>query len=283
MTETPTETPPWGRYAELRPDALEQILAETPVAYVPWGALEWHGAHLPLGTEGYMAEALAERAARRTGGVILPTTWWPIATIPHRFSIGMRSETLHELWDGLFSELARIGFRLIVVLSGHHDPGHDLVLMDAAEHATQRYDIVTLAIPPLALVDERMLDHAAHWETALMLTLQPRLVAMEELDGHPLDPGSTGVLGEDPRSATASQGEAALRLTVERLALSVRALLGHGGADILRELYARRRAVYQDYVDRYFRGSWEDATDAWWRAQRAAQATSRSQDKPEEA
>jgi hypothetical protein len=34
-------------FTDLRPDQLEQTLAEAPVAYVPWGALEWHSVHLP--------------------------------------------------------------------------------------------------------------------------------------------------------------------------------------------------------------------------------------------
>lgn len=38
----------------------------------------------------------------------------------------------------------------------------------------------------------------------------------------------------------------------------------HGGPSVLRELYARRRASYQAYVDRYFRGSWEEAIALWW-------------------
>lgn len=268
MSDSPNQAPAWGRYSELRPHELEQILASTPIAYVPWGALEWHGPHLPLGTEGYIAEAIAERAVLRTGGVILPTTWWPIAPIPNRFSIGLRSEVIQELWDNLFAELARVGFRTVVLLTGHHGYGHDLVLMDAAEYALATHDVLVLAIPPMALVDEQMLDHAAHWETALMLALRPRLAALEVLDGQAITVGGMGVLGADPRSATAPQGEAALRLATERIALSVDALQGLDGADILRELYARRRTFSQAYVDRYFRGSWEDAIEAWWGEQK---------------
>src|SRR5262249_53372104 len=119
----------WGRYAELRPDQLEAILAETPVAYLPWGALEWHGPHLPLGLDGFTAEAVAERAVRRTGGVLLPTTWWPITALPHRLSLSIRSEVVQALWDGIFAELARAGFRVVVLLSGHYAQAHELVLM----------------------------------------------------------------------------------------------------------------------------------------------------------
>ena len=258
------DTPAWGRYAELRPDELEQIIATTPIAYVPWGALEWHGPHLPFGLEGFTAEGLAERVVRRTGGVLLPTTWWPITALPHRFSLSIQSEVIQALWDGIFGELARAGFRLVVLLSGHYTEGHELVLMDAAEHAMVEHGLLVLAVPPLALVDEEMLDHAGHWETALMLALRPRMVDLSTLDSAPLHPASSAVLGADPRRATAGQGESALRLATERIFIGVQSLLRHGGPEVLHELYARRRAGYQRYVDRYFRGSWEEAIETWW-------------------
>ena len=254
----------WGRYAELRPDQLEAICAAAPVAYVPWGALEWHGPHLPLGLDGFTAEAVAERAAQRTGGVVLPTTWWPITALPHRFSLSIASEVVQALWDGILAELARAGFRVAVVLSGHYAQGHELVLMDAAEHAISRHGLLVLAVPPLALVDEQMLDHAGLWETALLLAIRPRLVDLATLDGADLDPAKHAVLGDDPRGANQRQGESALALATEQLVVSVNALLASGTADGLRELYARRRAAYRTYVDRYFQGSWEEAILAWW-------------------
>lgn len=257
-------SPPWGRYAELRPDQLEAIVAAAPIAYVPWGALEWHGPHLPFGLDGFTAEALAERVVRRTGGVLLPTTWWPITTLPHRFSLSIPSGVIQALWDSMFAELVRAGFRLIIVLSGHYAQGHELVLMDAAEHAIAVHGVPILAVPPLALVDEEMLDHAGHWETALLLALRPHLVNLDALSSAPLNPRTSAVLGEDPRRATASQGESALILATERIAIGVAALLSENGLSILRELYVRRRASYQQYVDRYFHGSWEEATQAWW-------------------
>jgi creatinine amidohydrolase len=208
---------------------------------------------------------VAERAAQRTGGVVLPTTWWPITALPHRFSLSIASEVVQALWDGILAELARAGFRVAVVLSGHYAQGHELVLMDAAEHAMAEHGLLVLAAPPLALVDEHMLDHAALWETALLLALRPRLVDLAVLDGMELRPAEVAVLGEDPRGATPGQGESALALATERVAASVNALLEHGTPEVLRELYARRRAGYRAYVERYFHGSWEEAIQAWWR------------------
>jgi creatinine amidohydrolase len=269
----------WGRYAELRPAELEAIVAAAPVAYVPWGALEWHGPHLPFGLDGFTAEAVAERAARRSGGVLLPTTWWPITALPHRFSLSIHSQVIQALWDGIFAELARVGFHVVVLLSGHYAHGHELVLMDAAEHAIAAHGLLVLAVPPLALVDEEMLDHAAHWETALLMAIRPRLVDLEALGPGPLRPATTAVLGDDPRRATPTQGEAAITLATDRIAGSVAALLAHGGPDVLRELYARRRAAYQRYVERYFRGSWEEAILAWWHERTAAGQAPKTEDR----
>jgi len=266
--ETTGEERPWGRYAELRPGQLAALVEAAPIAYVPWGALEWHGPHLPFGLDGITAEGVAERVVRRTGGVLLPTTWWPITALPHRFSLSIRSDVIQSLWDGIFAELARAGFRVAVLLSGHYAQGHELVLMDAAEHAMAEHGLLVLAVPPLALVDEEMLDHAAHWETAQLLALRPRLVDLDALSavapGGALLPALTAVLGDDPRRATAGQGESALKLATERIAVGVEALLSHGSPAILRELYNRRRAAYQQYVERYFRGSWEQAILEWW-------------------
>jgi len=274
-----TDAPQWGRYTELRPTELEAIVAAAPVAYVPWGALEWHGPHLPFGLDGFTAEAVAERAVRRTGGVLLPTTWWPITALPHRFSLSIHSQVIQSLWDGIFAELARAGFRVAVLLSGHYAQGHELVLMDAAEYAITAHNLLALAVPPLALVDEEMLDHAAHWETALLMAIRPRLVALDALGAAPLRPATSGVLGDDPRRATPTQGEAALALATDRIAASVTALLTHGGAEVLRELYARRRVGYQRYVERYFRGSWEEAILTWWHDRATAGQEPKTEDR----
>lgn len=262
MLPTP---PPWGRYTELRPEALTAIRTAAPVAYLPWGALEWHGPHLPFGVDGFIAEVVAERTARRTGGVLLPTTWWPITTIPHSDSLSVRSEVIRALWDDIFAGMARAGWKVAVLLSGHYAHGHELALMDAAETAIRKHGLLALGLPPLALVDEEMLDHAALWESSQMLALRPDLVTMESLAAGPLKPQVSAVLGRDPRGhASASLGDRALTLAVERIVKAVEQLLADGNPAPLYALYERRRAHYQTYLSRYYRGSFEQALNLWW-------------------
>ncbi|NOK63027.1 MAG: creatininase family protein [Chloroflexi bacterium AL-W] len=262
-----TDTSRWGRYTELGPVELAAIVDATPLAYVPWGALEWHGAHLPFGVDGFIAEAVCEGAAQRTGGIVLPTTWWPITALPHRFSLSVQSDTVQALWDGIFSALAQARFRVVILISGHYAQGHELVLMDAAEYAMTQYNLLVLAVPPMALVDENMLDHAAHWETALMQAVHPRLVHLEYLEDPIPPPTVSAILGQDPHLATPQQGESALRLATERIVASASQLLQQGHSHMLHELYSRRRARYRAYVEHYFRGSWEEAIQSWWSKQ----------------
>lgn len=39
------------RYEETLPNEPEEAVAVFPVAYCPFGSVEWHGRHLPLGLQ----------------------------------------------------------------------------------------------------------------------------------------------------------------------------------------------------------------------------------------
>jgi creatinine amidohydrolase len=77
----------------LRPDEVLARQAEKSIVYVPIGPLEWHGPHLPLGTDPLQAETVAMELAQRIGGVVHPTLY-----------IGTERERSHEL-------LRHIGFQ----------------------------------------------------------------------------------------------------------------------------------------------------------------------------
>jgi creatinine amidohydrolase len=256
-------------YAALRPDQLAEKLAEMPVAYAPWGALEWHSMHLPVGLDGLVAASIAERAVERTKGVVLPTMYLPITALPHRFSISFRAATVQAVLDDLLAELARIGFRVVVLLSGHYAQGHELVLIDTALRAIETHNLLVLATPPMALVNEEYLDHAGRWETAQMLATHPEMVDLRQLTralaeypaGHVVD---LGILGDLPMSATAGSGEVVIEQAITAISQWVHLLLETNDPQPLREFYARRRALYQSFVERYFNGSHEDAAAAWW-------------------
>ena len=67
---------PKVRFEEMLPHEMEAAVAAFPVAYVPFGSLEWHGKHLPLGNDTLKAHLLLCQVAERYGGVVVPPTYW---------------------------------------------------------------------------------------------------------------------------------------------------------------------------------------------------------------
>lgn len=253
------------RYAELLPDELERLWKETPVAYCAWGALEWHGPHLPLGLDGLIAERFAERLAERVGGVLLPTTWLPITTLPHELSLSIGTETVKGIWRDLLNELRRAGARVVCLITGHYAQGHEIELYHAALDALRAHsDFFVLAGTPLEVLGNgAYLDHAARWETAQLLTVRPDLVHLEKFPGM-IGAKRVAVLGQDPRQAKREEGEAVTREALDAWTGWIERLLRHRDQGPLVSWYEQRLADYDDYARRYYSGSWEDAIQKWW-------------------
>jgi creatinine amidohydrolase len=215
--------PFWGPYERLRPAQIEAIRAEHPIAYVPWGALEWHSYHNPIGLDGMQAHGQCTALARHTGGVVLPPIYVGTDTIkpykgfPH--TIEHRAETVRTLATELLEQLADEGFRVIVVLTGHCGEGHTDALQAAGEAFTKSHpDVGYWIVPAFAPIqDTYPSNHAARGETSFQLLFNPDLVDLSLL---PTDREPTldedGVWGKDPRRASAEEGALMLDLFVER-------------------------------------------------------------------
>lgn len=257
---------PIHRYTDLRPHELSKRLARYPVAIAPWGALEWHGPHLPFGLDGLVAEAFSEQLAATTGAVLLPTTYLPITALPHPQSIPFRAEVVRGTWEDLLFGLGAAGFQLVCLISGHYAQGHEIVLAEVAEWVTREHGARVLAGTPLALLDDpTLLDHAGLWETAQLLAIRPDLVDLEALPSGSNSPASkVAILGQDPRSATEDKGQAVIDRAIEAWSGWIERLLSEDDPQPLYDLYSERRASYQSYVEQYYDGSWEEALQAWW-------------------
>ena len=124
-------------------------------------------------------------------------------------------------------ELARIGFRAIIALTGHYPSGQVVVTKRAAANAMDLTGawIVGLAEYELALEHGYTGDHAGKWETSLYWHLRPDLTRMENLP----DDLSVPLIAagpEDPRvHASQDLGAATCTTIVERLVAFVDRLL----------------------------------------------------------
>ncbi len=225
------------RYEELLPDELEAILATRPIAYVPLGTLEYHGPHLAVGNDALKAEAICERARARTGGVLVPTLYWGAGGGHKAYpaSIIVREDVLGALLDDVLQGLYRVGFRVVVALTGHYPGEQVAAVKNAADRVCETHpDLRVWALPEYeAFPGERRADHAAKWETSILMCLRPELVDLSRLVGAdaPDAPDATrsleemnavgplhGILGENPaRYASVELGRETVDVIVGQL------------------------------------------------------------------
>ncbi|MHC4569937.1 MAG: creatininase family protein, partial [Planctomycetota bacterium] len=95
----------------MRPGQLEAAAREFPVAYVPFGCIEWHGRHLPLGTDALKAHGILVKCAEKFGGAVYP---------PVYFHSGFDQNHLVPVITHLFERIKASGFRVIIGVSGHN-------------------------------------------------------------------------------------------------------------------------------------------------------------------
>lgn len=228
-------------YGRLTPNEFLSRLTAAPVAYLPLGTLEWHGPHLPLGSDYLQSQAFFMEVASRVGGIVLP----PLFLGPDSMKVFKGAEyygmdmlqkaspepmqlTGSAYWvpDTLFSgiidavlrQLHRVGFR-IVVAHGHGPSTRHFI--DNLEELEKKHNLTIMCLWRNA--DERdsqtefQYDHAAANETSLMMALHPSLVKMEGLP-ESLEEEPLGLLGKDPRVyASAEHGQRIISIHLDRM------------------------------------------------------------------
>lgn len=237
MSDT-TET----RAELLSPAQIEQRLAMASIVYIPIGALEFHGPHLPIGLDGLTAHAVCTAAARLSGGVVMPTIYQGTGGehTPYPWTIMMPSdETIAGMLRVTVDRLAGLGVKTAVILSGHFADEQRTMLRDLALDWSRDGDTpLRLVATSLADRDHAPIapDHAGVFETLLLSAAHPGLVHLDELprlDEHPaVDPDDDpygshrhdpshplwGVFGPDPREADLSEAQELLDSTARWVA-----------------------------------------------------------------
>ncbi len=212
------ELMPWGNYERLRPAQIEAICAEYPIAYLPWGALEWHSGHAPIGLDGMKAHGLCTAMARQTGGVVLPPVYIATDTIKplkgFKHTLEHSEDTIKTLCREFLEQLADEGFKVLIVMTGHYGGIHkDAIVQTASAFAAGHPELRVWAFPDSEPMEGHFNgDHAAIGETSFQLLFAGDLVDLSQV---PQDRAPTldedGVWGDDPKAATAERGRRMLK------------------------------------------------------------------------
>ncbi|HRE80791.1 MAG TPA: creatininase family protein [Opitutaceae bacterium] len=216
MNATAT-TPAWGLYEQLLPAEIEAIVARTPVAYLPWGALEYHGKHAAVGLDGLKAHGLCVELARVAGGLVLPPVYVAANTIKEvkdlshrRHSLNFKEETVRTLAREHLEQLVDEKFRVVFLLPGHvGQPHYDILKEEAARMNAAQTTTTVICTSETDLIskDIVIVNHAALGEVSFLMSLYPQSVDLSRL---PQDRVPTladdAVWGPDPRAASAEKG-----------------------------------------------------------------------------
>ena len=231
-----------------RPEVEQAIASGVDTVVVTLGSTEQHGLHLPLGTDAIWGEALGDRVVQSLGNALLAPAL-PIGCSEHHMdfagSLTLSQETFGQVVADLCRSLAHHGFVHIILIPTHG--GNFAPLAKAVEAIRSELSGVNLiAFTDLMgfmdeifrigkahkVTPEQVGAHSGEFETSLMLTVRPDLVAMEAAEpgyvGDQLKIAAVvfekgfraatenGVLG-DPSNASAANGEAYLDTMTELL------------------------------------------------------------------
>ena len=166
-----------------QPEAA-QLLAASGTAVVAAGSVEQHGGHLPLGTDAFAAQSIAERVAFRLDTVVAPLG--PVGVAPYHLpwpgSLSLSPSTLTAILADVCAALARAGVSRIVLVNWHE--GNSPTLRLAAAEAQQRHGLRILIAETHVIThslypDEMEFTHAGAMETAAVLAYEPSLVKLD--------------------------------------------------------------------------------------------------------
>jgi len=206
----------------MRPGQLEAAGRKFPVAYVPFGPIEWHGRHLPLGNDALKAHAILVKCAEKFGGAVHP---------PIYFHAGFDLKHLVPLLSQLFQRLKDTGFRAIMGVSGHNVEEQITMIEDALKPVVADGTVAGIGIweVTLSFSEESNTDHAAKWETSNMMFFYPDLVDMSALGTAPMKLDMSppdGIGGLDPREhASAAVGRRNVELAADAIGKKAQELL----------------------------------------------------------
>lgn len=208
----------WGFYDQLRPNQIEAIQKINPIAYLPWGAIEYHGNHNPIGLDSIKALNLCVDLAKEKGGLVMPVInlaanlikSYPGVHFP-KHSIEFSETLIKLICEEYLEQLVQQGFKIVVLLSGHAGEPHQNILKNVAEEFNKKYpNNYFWAFAEFDILPDDLLvaNHSALGETSLQLYYAPKTVDMDSLPkDREISLELDAVSGKDPRLASKKLGE----------------------------------------------------------------------------
>jgi len=165
----------------------KEYFSKNDIAILPVGSNEQHGPQNPLGTDHFIAKAIAEETAKRTGVVCLQVIPFGVSHHHRQFwgTVHVSPKTLKNYVKEVCLSLGYYGVRKIVIVNGHG--GNLNALTELARELREKGIFVSIfqwwpaaskLLPDIFSPEER--GHAGAEETSMNLALHPHLVNVDK-------------------------------------------------------------------------------------------------------
>ena len=230
-------------------------------AILPIGATEYHGPHLPYGTDTFTAEAFAEAIARELGGtLVLPALDYGVSHhhLHWSWTLSLRPDTLALVVRDVGESLLRHGVRKLLVVTAHDadPPAAEM----AARMLSQDHDMTVAILGGWQGMARRRLagqrdideDHAGQSEMSMVLYAAPETARLDLATHQPnqfMDYPVDVIGGFEGTVPLGYSGNAAAGSVAEGEAI-VAAVVGHV-VPFLRDLdrHGWRRGTWMSHID----------------------------------
>jgi creatinine amidohydrolase len=181
------------QWEQLTSEDFAAAVRETGVCVVATGVFEKHGQHLPLGTDFLNGHKIACLAAEKEAAVVFAPFYFGQIYEARCFpgTVTIKPALLIELFQGLFDEIGRNGFKKIIVYNEHGGNWNLLQFLNQCSLWEEKNYNVYLYMEELTKEISEIVStapgHACEWETSLSLAINPTLVKMDKIPANPAD------------------------------------------------------------------------------------------------
>lgn len=224
---------------------VEDTVSGLKLAIIPFGSVEYHGPHAPLGTDSFISQEIAGRVAKQTNSLLYPLvayTTCPVSTQRKPGTISVDADTMVSYTENIFRGLFDNGLKAILTINAH-DSNIDTIGRAADRIFFDYPHQFVLAVNwwqtlPTSLIDSLKLfsddgghGHGGPLETSAAWAVAPDTVDLSKapdrdpesshtelvrlgFQGRDMDwPGYCGRISE----CSVDKGETLLKLSVERI------------------------------------------------------------------
>ncbi len=181
------------------------LIETQPVVFLPVGALEQHGPHLPMNCDEIIPREISEEVAKNIGGLVAPSLYYGYKSQPrtgggNHFpgTTSLSAEAVIKSVRDVVTEFGRHGMRRMVLMDGHSEntmfiiEGIDLALTELRREGIGDMKVLRIGYYEFTSPETEKvvwpdgfpswpLEHAGVMETSVMLYRHPELVDLSKL------------------------------------------------------------------------------------------------------